>query len=255
MEITLNMPKYEQAYFTLINRLKSDRYPVGSRIPTEGDLAKQFDMSRVTIRHALDMLVQDGYVESRRGSGYTVLTLSPSSDTCLTSFTDAMLRAGHEPSSKLISISNIVPNSNETVLLPQVMRKIPLTKIVRVRLVNLKPKMLVNTFVLSELIGKASPEDFPEEGPGQSILRILTARFNLNWSAACEDISSISVDNNTANILAMNEGDPILKLACTAFDVRGRPVFHEEVFRSDTVSFNLSKQSRVSRSPEEIIKR
>ena len=58
------MPKYEQAYFTLINRLKSDRYPVGSRMPTEGDLAKQFDMSRVTIRHALNMLVKDGYVES-----------------------------------------------------------------------------------------------------------------------------------------------------------------------------------------------
>ena len=77
MLIQDDMPKYEQAYYTLINRLKSNRYPVGSRIPTEGDLAQQFSMSRVTIRHALDMLVQDGYVESRRGSGYTVLTLSP----------------------------------------------------------------------------------------------------------------------------------------------------------------------------------
>ena len=91
MQITDDMPKYEQAYFTLIKRLKSDRYPVGSRMPTEGDLANQFEMSRVTIRHALDMLVKDGYVESRRGSGYTVLTLSPASDTCLISFTDAML--------------------------------------------------------------------------------------------------------------------------------------------------------------------
>ena len=109
MQITNDMPKYEQAYFTLINRLKSDRYPVGSRMPTEGDLAKQFDMSRVTIRHALDMLVKDGYVESRRGSGYTVLTLSPASDTCLISFTDAMLKAGHEPSSKLISITSLDP--------------------------------------------------------------------------------------------------------------------------------------------------
>ena len=63
MLIQDDMPKYEQAYYTLINRLKSNRYPVGSRIPTEGDLAQQFSMSRVTIRHALDMLVQDGYVE------------------------------------------------------------------------------------------------------------------------------------------------------------------------------------------------
>ena len=97
MLIQEDMPKYEQAYYTLMKRLKSDRYPVGSRMPTEGDLAKQFSMSRVTIRHALDKLVQDGYVESRRGSGYTVLTLSPASDTCLTSFTDAMLRLDMNP--------------------------------------------------------------------------------------------------------------------------------------------------------------
>ena len=96
MLIQEDMPKYEQAYYTLMKRLKSDRYPVGSRMPTEGDLAKQFSMSRVTIRHALDKLVQDGYVESRRGSGYTVLTLSPASDTCLTSFTDAMLKIFQE---------------------------------------------------------------------------------------------------------------------------------------------------------------
>ena len=48
MLIQDDMPKYEQAYYTLINRLKSNRYPVGSRIPTEGDLAQQFSMSRVT---------------------------------------------------------------------------------------------------------------------------------------------------------------------------------------------------------------
>ena len=129
MLIQEDMPKYEQAYYTLMKRLKSDRYPVGSRMPTEGDLAKQFSMSRVTIRHALDKLVQDGYVESRRGSGYTVLTLSPASDTCLTSFTDAMLKAGHEPSSKLISIVNLVPGSKKEKLIPSILSKVEVTMV------------------------------------------------------------------------------------------------------------------------------
>ncbi|MEM1401501.1 MAG: GntR family transcriptional regulator, partial [Pseudomonadota bacterium] len=97
-------PKYEHAYRVILERLKSSRYSIGGRLPTEGELARQFDVSRVTIRRALDMLVQDGYIESRQGSGYTVLTLSPASDTCLTSYTDAMMRAGHEPTSRLLSI-------------------------------------------------------------------------------------------------------------------------------------------------------
>ena len=139
MLIQDDMPKYEQAYYTLINRLKSNRYPVGSRIPTEGDLAQQFSMSRVTIRHALDMLVQDGYVESRRGSGYTVLTLSPASDTCLTSFTDAMLKAGYEPSSKLISIEKLIKGNATKNLIPPTLKGIDVTMITRVRMVDNKP--------------------------------------------------------------------------------------------------------------------
>ncbi|MCU0314656.1 MAG: GntR family transcriptional regulator [Solirubrobacteraceae bacterium] len=97
MTTATDLPKYEMAYRTILERLKTGRYPVGARMPTEGELSSQFGVSRVTIRRALDMLVQDGYVESRQGSGYRVLTLSPASDTCLTSFTDQMLRAFQFP--------------------------------------------------------------------------------------------------------------------------------------------------------------
>ena len=247
MFIQDDMPKYEQAYYTLINRLKSNRYPVGSRIPTEGDLAQQFSMSRVTIRHALDMLVQDGYVESRRGSGYTVLTLSPASDTCLTSFTDAMLKAGYEPSSKLISIEKLIKGNATKNLIPPTLKGIDVTMITRVRMVDNKPRMLVITYAPSEFIKNAKAEDFPEEGPGQSILRILSKRFNLNWSSACENISPVSADKKISTLLGMKEGEPILKLGCTAVDQKGKTVFYEEVYRNDTVSFNLSTQARVSR--------
>ena len=57
-------PKYEHAYRVILQRLKAGRYPVGGRMPTESTLAAQYEDSRVTIRRALDMLVQDGYVES-----------------------------------------------------------------------------------------------------------------------------------------------------------------------------------------------
>ena len=80
-------------------------------MPTEIELASQFEVSRVTIRRALDILVQDGYLERKQGSGYRVLTLSPASDTCLTSYTDAMLRAGFEPQSRFLSLELLAPHS------------------------------------------------------------------------------------------------------------------------------------------------
>lgn len=247
MQLDNSIPKYEVTYRTILDRLKSGRYPVGSRIPTEGELARHFDVSRVTIRRALDMLVQDGYVESRQGSGYTVLTLSPVSDTCLTSFTDAMLRAGREPTSKLLSIATLAPDAPELQHLPDDMGAGTVTIVDRLRLVDGKPRMFVRTYAPAHLLDDAAPEDFPEAGPDQSILRILSARFNVQWSAACEDISPVLADGEMADLLHTDTGAPLLKQACTAFDENGAAVFFEEVYRNGPVSFNLSQQTRLPR--------
>ena len=241
------LPKYEHAYRIILDRLKSGRYPVGGRMPTESELADHFDVSRVTIRRALDLLVQDGYVESKQGSGYIVLTLSPASDTCLTSFTDAMLRAGREPTSRFVSLDQFAADASELAGLPPEMKTGRVTRVVRLRLVDDAPSMLVMTYAPSSILKNAKPDDFPESGPEQSILRILQARFDLTWSAACEDISPILADADMAKIFEIDAGQPLLKQACSAFDDGGRMVFHEDVYRPGSVSFNLSQSSRKPR--------
>jgi len=247
MDTGENLPKYERAYRGILSRLKSGRYPVGSRIPTESELAGQFDISRVTIRRALDMLVRDGYVESKQGSGYTVQTLSPPSDTCLTSFTDAMLRAGREPTSRLISIRQLTADAVDGGNLPPEMQSTEITEVKRLRLVDNIPRMLVVTYAPSSLLGNANAEDFPEDGPGQSILRILGTRFNLDWSAACELITPLVANSDMAKHLEVDVNQPLLKQACTAFDDAGRPVFYEEAIGNGPISFNLSQRTRVPR--------
>ncbi|WP_299726684.1 GntR family transcriptional regulator [uncultured Tateyamaria sp.] len=243
------LPKYERAYRVILDRLRAGRYPVGGRMPTESELASHFDVSRVTIRKALDMLVQDGYVESKQGSGYTVLTLSPASDTCLTSFTDAMLRAGREPTSRFVSIDRFAPGAPETSTLPPEMRGSEITRVVRLRMVDGEPTMLVMTYAPSALLHEASPADFPETGPEQSILRILQARFHLEWSAACEDISPVLADADMAQTFRIDEGTPLLRQACSAYDDNGAMVFHEDVYRNGPLSFSLTQASRKPRYP------
>ena len=243
---TTDLPKYEMTYRTILDRLKAGRYPVGARMPTEGELSAQFAVSRVTIRRALDMLVQDGYVESRQGSGYRVITLSPASDTCLTSFTDQMLRAGREPTSVLMSIDTFASGARETAHLPPALHG-PVTRVVRLRQVDDVPRMLVMTYAPSHLLPGARAEDFPETGPAQSILRILGGRFGLEWSAACEDISPVVADAAMAGVFGIPPGSPLLRQACSAFAEDGSTVFHEDVYRTGAVSFNLTRASRTPR--------
>jgi GntR family transcriptional regulator len=57
----------------LMQDIKSGQYPPGSRLPSEDQLAREFSVSRVTLREALRVLEDDGVIIRRHGSGTFVL--------------------------------------------------------------------------------------------------------------------------------------------------------------------------------------
>jgi len=63
---------YVQVAETLKSRIRSRQYRPGALIPPEKELEKEFGVSNITIRKALDLLVRDGYVVRRRGVGTRV---------------------------------------------------------------------------------------------------------------------------------------------------------------------------------------
>lgn len=70
-------PRYAQIKKTLEKRLTDGVYPVGSLMPTEIELASDFNSSRFTIREALRKLTEEGYVERRQGVGTRVVSNRP----------------------------------------------------------------------------------------------------------------------------------------------------------------------------------
>lgn len=55
-------PKYQMVHDEIPSRLHSGRYAIGMRLPTEGELSKAFDVSRVTVRKTLELLVRAGSI-------------------------------------------------------------------------------------------------------------------------------------------------------------------------------------------------
>jgi len=78
VEIAVEEPLYRKVVQALKDEILSGAYPVGTQLPTEGELGDRFDVSRHTIREALRQLRDDGLVTSRQGSGTTVRTLASS---------------------------------------------------------------------------------------------------------------------------------------------------------------------------------
>ncbi|MEQ9763448.1 GntR family transcriptional regulator [Streptococcus sp. ZJ151] len=62
-------PKYLQIATQIRQKVKDECYPVNASLPDGKTLAKEFNVSLMTLKHALDMLVAEGYLIRRRGAG------------------------------------------------------------------------------------------------------------------------------------------------------------------------------------------
>jgi GntR family transcriptional regulator len=72
-----NRPLHVRIRAELEDRLERGVYAIGSLMPTEVELAREFDTSRFTIREALRWLHERGYVERRQGVGTRVASNRP----------------------------------------------------------------------------------------------------------------------------------------------------------------------------------
>ena len=64
---------YVQIYTIIKEKIESGEWPAGTQIPTEDDLCKAYDVSKVTVREAIQELAREGYLRRQQGKGTFVL--------------------------------------------------------------------------------------------------------------------------------------------------------------------------------------
>lgn len=69
-------PKYIDVYNDVLKLMRDGFYPEGSKLPTEEELAVRMNVSRMTLRQALQLLKEDGMIEAVHGSGNYVRKIS-----------------------------------------------------------------------------------------------------------------------------------------------------------------------------------
>ena len=105
-------------YIQIHNRIKKDIeagvWSVGDRIPSERELALEFNVSRMTLRQAVQTLVEEGILERQVGAGTFVARKKVQEKmTGVTSFTELMEEQGKKPSSRTVSYLVTTPSLSE----------------------------------------------------------------------------------------------------------------------------------------------
>ena len=97
------IPLYLQVKQILMDGVRGGKFKPGDAIPSERELAEKFELNRLTVRRAVDELVNEGYLARKRGSGTYVAQREESrTPSTFCGFTDDMSREGYQVTSALL---------------------------------------------------------------------------------------------------------------------------------------------------------
>lgn len=100
-------PLWSQLYDILEERIQTNVYPVGENMPTEAALMKEFDVSRITVRQAMDKLLTSQLIVRRRGKGTIVLARTDKIETTFQSRFNGINEKNNNRNRKVISFNYV----------------------------------------------------------------------------------------------------------------------------------------------------
>lgn len=219
------VPKYYQVQEELRDRIVQMKE--GDPIPSELELCRLFQVSRITVRKAVDGLVQEGLLQRVQGKGTYVahprFVQKPRERFVnqINGFYGDMTSRGYKVGTKVLEQTLIYPNREliEKLLLSHRERVI---KIVRLRYVNDQPNHIVTTFLPYKRFPGVEKSDL-SEGSLYTLLReqyqaeLVRARFVVEASSCAED---------EAALLNIPVSSPVLLVYSQVFDPEDHPFIY-----------------------------
>ncbi|MEJ2478018.1 MAG: GntR family transcriptional regulator [Desulfobacterales bacterium] len=230
------IPLYYQIETILRGRILSGELPSGASLPTEETLGREFNVSRITVRRSLSELENDGLIVRQRGRG-TFVTDKPhpaTSSRFSGSMEDLINMSGHTEAKVLAFEMIDAPD--------QIRAKLNLEdgdrilRIEKIRSVEDEPFSYVINYLPEKIGARLSAADLNQK----PLLMILEDEFGLNADGAIQTIEAVVAEPESAPLLGIRVGDPLLKVERTVFDAEDHPLEYVSVlYRADKYYFNV----------------
>jgi GntR family transcriptional regulator len=230
-EAAPRVPKYYRLKRHLLELTRT--CPPGTPVPPERTLAGEFDISRTTVRQALQELVVEGRLERVQGRGTFVAKPKVAQNLQLTSYTEDMQAQGLKPASRLLDIGYIAADEE----LAERLAIKPNSKVLRIerlRLADGEPMAIE----ASHLSTKLFPDLRRKLAKYGSLYTALGEAYGVHLGEAVETIETSMANPREAGLLGTDAGLPLLLLVRHSFDTEGRPVeWVRSVYRGDRYKF------------------
>ncbi len=225
-------PLYRKLRQSLEDAIRGGKLGHGDALPAERDLADYANVSRVTVRKAVDDLVRDGLLIRRQGSGtFVVRPMSRVEQplTRLTSFTEDMARRGLMTRSEWLQRGLFHPSPEEMMMLGLTPGTL-VARIGRLRIANDMPLAIERASISAEFL--------PDPAMIRSSLYAELEKKDARPVRAIQRISACNLSNPDAGLLEVPIGAAGLSIERVSYLESGRVVeLTRSLYRGDAYDF------------------
>lgn len=234
-------PKYYILKRKIIEKIDQEEFKANEMIPSERELIERYDVSRITVRKAIDELVNEGYLYKVQGKGTYVKSDEYSQNLIsITSCTQDVVNLGMTPGRKVISAS-IVQADRKRCHTLELSEKDKLFRLERVYYADDEPINHTVTYLPYKLFPGIEKFDFSKD----SLYKVLEEHYETKITKAKRSVEAILAKDEIADYLDVKEGIPILLFGCITYGiVNGKELPIENFkccYRSDRFKFYINQ--------------
>lgn len=200
------VPAYRIVYDDLKSKIIEGFYKKGALIPCETQLDEMYNVSRTTVRKAVSLLAQEGYITVKQGFGTRVTNNKTVQNlNCLTSLTETLKRKGYDVSVEGVYVEDIKAD----VFLSEQFgadEGTPLVCIYRTHLADGSPVAVARNYILRSLV----PGIKEKQGEIISLYKFLKENYNLTYTLAKDTISACGASYEEARLLGVEPNTALL---------------------------------------------
>jgi GntR family transcriptional regulator len=229
-------PKYAVIRNALRERILRGGYAGGTQLPSESALMREFAVSRVTVRLALDALRSVGLVESRQGKGYFVRPVRAVQDLGrLQGFGEMMASVGVEAHSVVLDATEL-PASAELHKALCLEKGAPVVGIKRLRVGGSVALSYDESYFPAEIGRRLVALDLAHA----DIFVLLESALGIDLGYADLAVEHTAANRAAAHHLGMGEGEPVVRMRRLTYDQDGHPIDFEYLYvRPDAFQFRI----------------
>lgn len=215
------IPYHYQLTEIIRGLISKEQWAHGDKLPSEREFCEVFEVSRITVRKALDSLAAEGLIQTTKGIGTFVSekkylekwTSFP------IGFTDSLARQGYRIETQVLACEAITAAD-------KIAKELELSPgnfvlhLHRLRFVAQEPILIVSSYLPRHLVPNIEENDFTHK----SLYQVLGADYDVTIDKVRRGIEAVAANENEARLLQVKLGAPLLQIESTSYTPDGKPV-------------------------------